>query len=255
VEFSPGVNIIAGENDSGKTNLLRAINLVVNNRPSGDEYRSNWGDDTEVLLEADDKIVGRQRTNSKNLYTLTGEPEPFKAFGTGVPDIIKRHLNITPVNIAFQLDGPFLLDKSPADVARYFNNIVNLDIIDSTISNIAATLRNERTALKAEQEREGKLEEKLKAYDWLPEAEKELVGLECEQQKIDALKADWTLLHSLTSSLEGLVISNQSLNCITEHDALAENLLQQTRNIELSGADLSELKSLIANFKVLTGTS
>ena len=255
VEFSPGVNIITGENDSGKTNILRGVNLVVNNRPSGEEYRSNWGGDTEVLLDVGGKTVGRHRTDSKNMYTLTGEKEPFKAFGTGVPDIIKQHLNISPVNIAFQLDGPFLLGKNPPDVARYFNNVVDLNVIDSTISNIASTLRGERTALKAKKEDEESLTEKLKAYDWLAEAETGLVELERTQQAIKGLKVDWSDLYGLTKDLKRLQALSQTLDNVTRHSELVEGLLLQDEAIKMLTIEYSGLQSLDIGLSRLISSS
>ena len=257
IEFSPGVNVITGENDSGKTNLLRAINLVVNNRPTGDDYRSDWGGDTEILLDIDNKVVGRHRTDSENFYTLThknGKRDVFKAFGTGVPDTIKQHLNISPVNIAFQLEGPFLLGQSAADVAKHFNSVVNLDVIDSTISNIASTLRKERAALKIENERKEGLAEKLKTYDWLIDAEKMLAELEQAQGAITGLKSDWSALYALTKNLKKLTESNQTLDKITRHDKVVDVLLRQNQAVELLTEERSKLFALAHEYRILINT-
>ena len=254
IEFGPGVNVITGENDSGKTNLLRAINLVVNNRPTGDDYRSDWGGDTEVSLSTDGKVVGRHRTDNENFYTLihkNGKQDVFKAFGTGVPDIIRQHLNISPVNIAFQLEGPFLLGRSAADVAKHFNSVVNLDVIDSTISNISSTLRKERAALKVENERKESLTEKLSAYDWLDDAEIKLIELERVQGVITGLKTRWTTLYALTKDFKRLAESNQVLDEITRHDKAVIKLLQQNNDIELSTNSHSRLSGLAHDFKTL----
>ena len=254
VEFAPGVNVITGENDSGKTNLLRAINLIVNNRPTGGDYRSDWGGDTEASLVIDNKVVGRHRTNSENFYTLThknGKRDVFKSFGTHVPDIIRQHLNISPVNIAFQLEGPFLLGQSAADVAKHFNSVVNLEVIDSTISNIASTLRKERAALKIENERKEVLTEKLSVYDWLADAEIKLIELERVQGVITGLKTGWTTLYTLTKDFKKLAESNQVLNEITGCDEAVVKLLQQDNDIELSTNRHSRLSDLVRDFKTL----
>ncbi|HEB41928.1 MAG TPA: hypothetical protein ENI08_02835, partial [Candidatus Dependentiae bacterium] len=149
IEFCSGNTIIIGENDSGKTNILRMINLIANNRPKGDDYISRQGGDLDLKMEVGDKTIGRFRnaifdknekmfrSGTENLYTLSGHKTPFEGFGVGVPDLIKTYLNFSSVNINFQLDGPFLLNQSAADVARHYNNAVNLDIIDRSISNIA----------------------------------------------------------------------------------------------------------------------
>jgi len=54
LEFSDGVNIIIGQSDSGKTAIIRALNWVVNNKPSGDSFRSHWGGDTNVEITMED---------------------------------------------------------------------------------------------------------------------------------------------------------------------------------------------------------
>jgi len=39
LEFDPGVNVIVGSSDSGKTAVIRALRWLVWNRPSGDAFR------------------------------------------------------------------------------------------------------------------------------------------------------------------------------------------------------------------------
>jgi len=46
--LSPGVNVIVGESDAGKSAIMRMLRLLITNRPSGDAYRSWWGGDTVI---------------------------------------------------------------------------------------------------------------------------------------------------------------------------------------------------------------
>ncbi|HCU01288.1 TPA: hypothetical protein DIC62_00575, partial [Candidatus Nomurabacteria bacterium] len=39
INLAPGVNIISGSSDHGKTSVFRAIGLVKNNSPSGYRYK------------------------------------------------------------------------------------------------------------------------------------------------------------------------------------------------------------------------
>ena len=59
--FSDGVNVIVGNSDSGKSAILRALNWVITNRPSGDSYISNWGGPTYVIVETEEGTVIRER--------------------------------------------------------------------------------------------------------------------------------------------------------------------------------------------------
>ena len=254
IEFSSGVNIICGENDSGKSAIFRAINFVVNNRPSGNDIRSNWGRDTVVAIDIGNKLVSRVKTDTENLYTLSGEKEPFKAFGKRVPVPIAKHLNINSVNFSHQLSGPFLLGMSAPDVARYYNEIVHLEIIDKTIANIASTLRKERSALETEKETEKEKTEKLKEYDWLPDAEKEVIKLESLQQNINDLKNDQSVLQELTIELKELKNADQELEKITKFENSLLTLMEQDEEIDNLQNDYDNLNSLIDRLESLIRT-
>jgi exonuclease SbcC len=257
IEFSPGITCITGENDSGKSSILRAINFVVNNRPSGNSFRSKLSsDNTVVTIDTGDKLVSRIKTDTENLYIMNadGNEDVFRAFGKKVPDPIIKHLNINPVNFSWQLDGPFLLGKSAADVAKYYNEIVHLEIIDKTIANIASTLRKERADLESEKEIEKEKTEKLKEYDWLPGAEKEIVKLELLQLNINDLKNDQSVLQGLTVELKGLEKANQELEKITKFENSLLALIRQNEEIGNLQNDYNNLSSLINELESLVKT-
>lgn len=262
IDFHPGVNVIVGANDSGKSNLLRAIDLVVNNNPDGDDYISYWGGDCNVKLKIGGKTIGRFRNavmnkkegkfkaGTENLYTMSGETEPFKAFGRGkLPDIVNQHLNLSSLNIGFQLDGPFLLGKNPPDVARHYNSLVNLEIIDRSISNIAGTLRKEKGELKVEESTVEKKIEELKKFNWLEKAEKDLSKLEKQQGYLKHLNSEWTELAGLIQQIEKLEKSNQKFCVIVEHEKKVIDLESKNTKIEIQKQRQINLSTLIANFK------
>jgi len=266
LRFSPGVNVIIGENDVGKTNIIRAINLVINNRPSGDDYISTFGGNPQIDLGVGNKTVTRLRSakwdkkqskyvaGDKNVYKLSGEKTPFKSFGMNVPDLIKQHLNISPVSIAFQLEGPFLLNKSAADVAKHYNNIVNLDVIDTTISNIISTLRNERSLLKVQKENEKDLTNKLKKYDWLNDAEISLINLEQMQTSITELETEEETLNKLIEECKKLERGQQELNKIIQYDQIATDLIMLYQTIRALTRDRVALQGLIEKNENLVKT-
>ncbi len=104
--FSPGVNVIIGQSDSGKTAIIRALRWLVWNRPLGDAYISHWADKCSVEIEVDKHTIKRikERKNS-NAYYLDGKL--FNAVGGDIPDEIMKLLNLHEINLQQQLDRPF----------------------------------------------------------------------------------------------------------------------------------------------------
>lgn len=142
--FHPGVNIIIGESDSGKSAIIRALRWVSRNKPSGDSVRSYQGGKTLVLLETEEGFVYRtkDKTDQYELHPNGGHNLLFKAFGTNVPEEIVTFLNLDEVNLQFQLDSHFLLSKSPGEVAAYFNKIAKLDKINKGLQNVNSWIRD-----------------------------------------------------------------------------------------------------------------
>ncbi len=252
IEFCSGVNVITGENDSGKTNILRGINWDVNNRPTGDDiFPLYWEGNPEVALNIEDKTVTRYRSKTENLYKLTGHKDSFKSFGQGVPEAIRQHLNFSPVNIAFQLEGPFLLGRSPADVARYYNDAVNLEIIDQAISNIAKTLRDEKSELAKLKSDQEKHIEKLKDFEWLEEAEPKLIALEKLQAARLRKEKEFSDLHTLTESLILFEKEMRETEKITIHEQALLSLINLQGKIELRQTDYDLLSDYLEILKQL----
>ncbi len=256
IKFHSGVNAIIGAGDAGKSNIRRALDWVINNNPTGDDmFPLYWKGNPEVTIDIENKLVTRFRSKTENLYTLThanGKKDIFKAFGRNVPQIIKNHLNISSLNMSAQWDIFFLLDRSPADVARHYNELVNLEVIDKTISNIASTLRKERATLKVEQTIKTEKIEELKEFDWLPNAEKELIALEKLNNYLKKLNSDWSELSRLIGQLKELEKSNQELSKITKHESALKELIFQEKSIQACKINHAELATLISNINNLT---
>ena len=254
IELHPGLNVFVGRNDSGKSNILRAINWVVNNRPSGEDvFPLYWEGRPRVSIDVDKKLVERFKSKTENLYILThadGKEDVHKAFGQGVPEQIKKHLNISPLNINFQLDSPFLLGKTPSEVARHYNELVNLEIIDKAISNIASALWKEKKALENEKKVEAAKAEELKAFDWLPNAESELIKLEKLNVFLEKLDLDSIDLNQKVEEIKKLDLISLELHQIIKHDDVIAVLIQNKKDSHLLRKEHTSLYSM---FNTLIG--
>src|SRR5665647_764854 len=70
LEFDPGVNVIIGSSDSGKTAILRAIKKVVFNRPLGDSFISNWAKEYFIRITTSEDTITRSKDREETVsYT------------------------------------------------------------------------------------------------------------------------------------------------------------------------------------------
>ena len=248
LKLSPGVNAIVGPSDSGKTAIFRAINLVTNNRPGGDEFRSWWGGDTAVSIDLEEgKIIERIKSDKLNCYNLIdskGNTETFKGFGQKVPAEIQKLLNLSEINFRFQHDGPFLLGQSPGANARYLNNVVNLDIIDTALYNINKQLREEDWKLRSAKEEKQKQQEKLKEFEWLPDAEKVIKKAEQFERELNKLKNDYTELESLHTELKEVEQELIEINKVVKFERKIDELIIIDEEIDGLIDDEEELTAL-----------
>jgi len=185
IEFSPNVSAIVGESDEGKTSIIRALYWAAQNKPSGGDFISDFSKKGECssTIVIDGNEVTRFKNKTKNEYIVNGQA--FKALGkSGIPDEVKNILQLDELNFQNQMDSPFLLSSSSGEVARYLNDIVNLNVIDESLKKVnAKTNACNRDIENKEAEIESNTIE-LKDYAWLKQAEKELLQLEDDQHEL-----------------------------------------------------------------------
>jgi|SRR5690625_2299266 len=194
LEFHPGVNIIVGSSDSGKTAIIRALRWVVQNRPLGDSYRSHWGGDTEVVLHTSDNTVKRIKSKTDE-YLLNPESESivFRAFGTSVPEEIDKAINITDINLQSQHDPAFLISSNSGEVSRHFNRIARIEEIDSSLKKVESWYRKVNQSLEVSSDELDRHKQQLHEYRYIDKLETEveiLESLQTEKTKLFTQKAD-----------------------------------------------------------------
>lgn len=128
LDFVPGINVITGKTDTGKSSIIRALRWVLENRPSGAKFKTKkTAPSTSVNVDViiDNETITRTRSSSKNEYFFRGEA--YKAMGSDVPEPIAEFTNISPLNIQRQLDDHFLFQYPDSKVSKMINDVSGME--------------------------------------------------------------------------------------------------------------------------------
>ncbi len=200
ITFDPGVNIIVGPSDSGKTAILRALRWLIRNQPSGDVLRSNWGGESVVHIETDTDRIDRWKHNYENAYRLN--TTTFEAIRTDVPQEVNEALNMGEVNLQRQLDSPFLISETAGDVAKHFNRVARLDKIDTGLQNVNRWITQIVKILEFKRGEKDRYTEQLKQYDHLEKFEASVEVLEALEQRRNTLVRNVATIKRLLTSYQ-----------------------------------------------------
>lgn len=240
LEFDPRVTVLAGPSGSGKSSALRALKWLLTNRPAGDAFQRHGADEVEVMLGLDGHEVVRRRSGSENLYVLDGQV--FSAIGNSVPEEISRILNVGSLNFSGQHDAPFLFSRSPGEVGKELNSVVNLGLIDRVMAELASEARKARTATEVCQDRLAGARTRQEALGWVEEAEAGLKALESREMALGALEGRLERLQELISVAERLeIVVKDGQEAFQE----GEVLVKRVQEFRSGQTDLNRLQGLV----------
>jgi DNA repair exonuclease SbcCD ATPase subunit len=127
--FNPGITMIVGQSNSGKTALFRALDGLLTN-PSKAKYRIKHGtNELAVTCEYDNNAIEWTRNaKSGSSYVVNGEK--YEKIGTqDLFDILEangfvRDWNDNIMNIEGEWNLPFPFDRTPGELFRLFENVL-----------------------------------------------------------------------------------------------------------------------------------
>lgn len=201
IKFDPYVTVITGSSDIGKSSVIRALRWVCQNYPQGESFIKDGAKGALVKLFIDGKEIKRKRGKGQNTYLL--DKKVYKAFGSDVPDTIKKTLNLNDVNFANQHDSSFWLSLSAGEVSRQLNSIVDLGIIDSSLSAIGKKVRHTQQTIQICKERLEKAKERKERVNWILEAD-------AGYTKVEAHQKNYQKLHDRASDLQNVIRSSKT---------------------------------------------
>jgi chromosome segregation ATPase len=211
-DLSKGINVFVGMSDRGKSAVARAIQWTMTNKPSGDEFRSDWGTQKEQdkritrvdIMFDNDVCVSRLKGKTVNEYHLSTLDDPLIGFGTSVPQEVLDAFNMSEINIQTQDDPYFLFSESPPEIGRRLNKVASLSAIDTAFTNVASAIRTTNadiTACRSSHKRES---EAFAGFDWVGDAEVLLAGLETKATKVGKLRTTEMHLRNTKANIERL---------------------------------------------------
>lgn len=152
--LSPGLTVITGPSDAGKTAIIRALRWFAFNEPTGEAFLHTIRNPDGSIKEAVDQVkvsvtfdngitITKTRRKGKTTYTHSAFPTAWEK--AEIPPEIKETLGLvkqqygdfeTCLNFAFQLDAPFMLSESASVGAKVLGKLAGTEIVDKSISEV-----------------------------------------------------------------------------------------------------------------------
>ncbi len=257
LKFDNKLNIIVGPSDSGKTSVLRGIKWVLYNEPLGDYFMRDGEDSCSVTISLNNGVrVERYRDKSKNQYNIYNgeEKETYEGFGSGVPLEVSQAIGIDKleldqkesrsINLAEQLEGPFLISEKPSVKASSIGRLVGANIIDDALKESLKDNRNLNIKLNALSADNQTLEEELKSYDYLEKLSRSIEKLDLIYIKIEEKQKLRARLEDLEkANRENVDLKNKNLETLDKLKSI-EKLESEMKDLELKIYRTSNLQNL-----------
>lgn len=147
-KFTSGLNILFGDTGSGKSALIRALSLLIENKPRRGEtkFKNKFSNDSIRIISKTSDNNKIERT--KNKYYINNSPKPLKAFGTDIPKPVQELLPFKSINWQRQHSSHFLIFDSGGSVARILNKYTGMEDQELLLNEIKSDISNAKLEMK-----------------------------------------------------------------------------------------------------------
>jgi exonuclease SbcC len=195
LNLSKNITTLVGPSDTGKSSLLRGLRWLAFNRPRGNNFVKHGEESTCLILRFDGKKLTRKK--GKKVNTCQLDRENFAALGDDLPEVVKTSLNLSEVNFQRQSDPPFWFSLTPGELAKALNQVVDLSLIDSTLSSLSSSLKRAQAEEQVCEKRVKELEAKLDASSWVEDFCSDVQVITELEARVSEAQKKVTLLSSL----------------------------------------------------------
>lgn len=233
ISFNKYTNVLVGESDVGKSAVIRALRMVLENEVPSDDFVFLGEKDAsvEVWFDSGDKIT---RVKGKsNIYELhrKGEQKPkrFESFGKEIPRQVQEVIGFAPldiggakgysINFHKQTDPPFLLGELGSIKAKFIGQLSDLLLMDQVIADVNSEIRTANSNIKFSTNEKSRLKRSLDKFKILPKLEDLLEQLKIQASDINDLNERELHLEKLNEKRSNLIKRRDHL--IKEIDRLS----------------------------------
>jgi len=250
-KLDPYITTFIGSTDSGKSSIIRALKWLSINRPLGDKFLNDITNKPAFVgIRTEEGTISRKKGKGINEYKINDTV--LKAFGTDIPDQVQEFLNIEELNFQFQFDAPYWFMISPGEVSKQLNKIVDLDIIDSTLSNLSSKVRNHKTAVTLSENSLKTIEDKLKELSFVEEITEDYNEIEKLQAELEEKSSYLDALSESVIEIERYTLKEKTLLGAKSE---AERVLKKGNNYIKVFKKAKILKNIIKDIKEAEGFS
>ena len=281
IEINPGLTLINGPTNNGKTAVFRAIQTLLTNPAKAASYINGPALQEDpnsemvvTLIDSDIPRIEFHRTKERAWYIIDGK-KYSKLNRTTLfdiyPDIRKKFLYEPEdprklLNFQTEGDGAFPFDRSPMEMFKLFERIFNITDTRSVIDTIRREKEDCKFKLEFNRTEKSKLEQELGVYEIaFRSINSDLIKnyiqqFNASQNTIERLKSRLQKIISYAPYLEAISklpelspVSDSDINSVLDLQhkisvcASREKYLNQYESVELSDTseDLSEVASML----------
>lgn len=259
ISVSPGLTVITGPSDSGKTAIIRAIRWVVFGEPAGDSFVNKAIGQTKVSIHlTTGTVVTKQRKGAKTSYTLENPGEDPMVFDKAeTPEEIIKALGIvktqfgdfeTELNFAYQLAAPFLLSEPSSAGAKVLGKLSGTEVVDMAIKAVAkdnyAANQQRLQSIKDIEKTEAAL---AQFYD-LPQQVEQLHVCGVLLERVDAKSVKYKVVAELRDTYSSLAAKVSGYTEFVLRFRNVKKLQESLKAVDDCSTKLSNWKNLLCRF-------
>jgi len=251
------------------------LEWIFKNRPKGDSFRNTDLGKKDLVTGSvafdDDGWITRTKGGKTNQYEV--ESGVMKALRTDVPTEVSEVSKMQDVNMQSQHPSEqyFMLTESPGQVAKQFNKVVGLTIMDNALIKINGTVRTTKHKVDSANETIKSHEKKIKDLIWTDKASimleqltKEELVVKIKIQESDTLYAiveeykemqkKYAKLEGLTQARKDLLVLYDDYGKVTEKQNISDTLsycVNDIKNVDLKLVNTTTLKKAVSQIPAL----